>query len=132
MGQFRHHHSGKSRTWLCFGCVCRITLNVNMFQRYMLRSLLTQSFNIVNTPIILLFSKKWVPGNKAVSRNQRISISAFCLSTCWMLIILVFAKCFRTGFYTFSPSKNRLKLTDTVKSLIFSVPLYLGNLAFLT
>ena len=27
-----------------------------------LRSLLTQSFNIVNTPIILLFSKKWVPG----------------------------------------------------------------------
>ena len=31
-------------------------------QRYMLRSLLTQSFNIVNTPIILLFSKKWVPG----------------------------------------------------------------------
>ena len=33
-----------------------------MFQRYMLRSLLTQSFNTVNTPIILLFSKKWVPG----------------------------------------------------------------------
>ena len=33
-----------------------------MFQRYMLRSLLTQSFNIVNTQIILLFSKKWVPG----------------------------------------------------------------------
>ena len=33
-----------------------------IFQRYMLRSLLTQSFNIVNTPIILLFSKKWVPG----------------------------------------------------------------------
>ena len=32
-----------------------------MFQRYMLRSLLTQSFNIVNTPLILLFSKKWVP-----------------------------------------------------------------------
>ena len=33
-----------------------------MFQCYMLRSLLTQSFNIVNTPIILLYSKKWVPG----------------------------------------------------------------------
>ena len=33
-----------------------------MFQRYMLRSLLTQNFNIVNAPIILLFSKKWVPG----------------------------------------------------------------------
>ena len=31
-------------------------------QRYMLRSLLTQSFNIVNIPIILLFSKKGVPG----------------------------------------------------------------------
>ena len=43
MGQFRHHHSGKTKT-------------------IMLRSLLTQSFNIVNTPIILLFSKKWVPG----------------------------------------------------------------------
>ena len=28
----------------------------------MLRSLLTQSFNIVNPPIILLFSKQWVPG----------------------------------------------------------------------
>ena len=33
-----------------------------MFQRYMSRSLLTQSLNIVNIPIILLFSKKWVPG----------------------------------------------------------------------
>ena len=33
-----------------------------MFQRYMLRSLLTQSFNIVNTPSILLFFKTWVPG----------------------------------------------------------------------
>ena len=33
-----------------------------MFQRYMLRSLLTQTFNIVNTQIILLSSKKWVPG----------------------------------------------------------------------
>ena len=33
-----------------------------MFQRYMLLSLLKQSFNIVNAPIILLFSKKWVPG----------------------------------------------------------------------
>ena len=41
-----------------------------MFQRYMLRSLLTQSFNIVNTPIILLFSKKWVPGF-AAEDNKR-------------------------------------------------------------
>ena len=40
-----------------------------MFQRYMLRSLLTQSFNIVNTPIILLFSKKWVPGLAAEDNN---------------------------------------------------------------
>ena len=28
------------------------------------------------------------------------------------IILLVFAKCFRAGFYTFSPSKNRLKLAD--------------------
>ena len=40
-----------------------------MFQRYMLRSLLTQSFNTVNTPIILLFSKKWVPGVAAEDNN---------------------------------------------------------------
>ena len=26
--------------------------------------------------------------------------------------ILVFAKCFRAGFYTFSPPKNRVKLAD--------------------
>ena len=31
----------------------------------MLRSFVTQSFNIANTPIILLFSKKWVPGFSA-------------------------------------------------------------------
>ena len=36
------------------------------FQRYMLRSLLTQSFNIVNTPVILLFSKKWDPEVRSV------------------------------------------------------------------
>ena len=60
MGQFRHHRSGKTmalfwlRTWY--------HAQRYMFQRYMLRSLLTQSFNIVNTEIILLFSKKWVPG----------------------------------------------------------------------
>ena len=40
------------------------------FQRYMLRSLLTQSFNIVNTPIILLFSKKWVPGLAAEDNSM--------------------------------------------------------------
>ena len=57
MGQFRHHHSGKKRTMALFWL--RTSYHA---QRYMLRSLLTQSFNIVNTPIILLFSKKWVPG----------------------------------------------------------------------
>ena len=40
-------------------------------QRYMLHSLLTQSFNIVNTPIILLFSKKWVPGFAAEDNIKR-------------------------------------------------------------
>ena len=29
---------------------------------YVNRSLLTQSFNIVNSAVILLFSNKWVPG----------------------------------------------------------------------
>ena len=57
MGQFRHHHSGKTRTMAL--CWFRTSYHA---QRYMLPSLLTQSFNIVNTPIILLFSKKWVPG----------------------------------------------------------------------
>ena len=42
---------------LCFGCACRITFNVTCN-----RPLLTQSFRIVNIPIILLFSKKWVAG----------------------------------------------------------------------
>ena len=57
MGQFRHHHSGKSRTMALFW------LHTSYHaQRYMLLSSLMQSFNIVNAPIILLFSKKWVPG----------------------------------------------------------------------
>ena len=62
MGQFRHHHSGKTRTMTLFWLRTLYHAQRYMFQRYMLRSLLTQSFNIVNTPIILLFSKKWVPG----------------------------------------------------------------------
>ena len=37
----------------------------------MLRSLLAQSFNILNTPIILLFSKKWVPGLAAEDNTYR-------------------------------------------------------------
>ena len=43
-------------------------------QRYMLRSLLTQNFNIVNTPIILLFSKKWVPGLAAEDNRSKASL----------------------------------------------------------
>ena len=62
MGQFRHHRSGKTRTMALFWLRTSYHAQRYMFQRYMLRSLLTQSFNIVNTPIILLFSKKWVPG----------------------------------------------------------------------
>ena len=62
MGQFRHHHSGKTRTMALFWLRTSHHAQRYMFQRYMLRSLLTQSFNIVNTPIILLFSKKWVLG----------------------------------------------------------------------
>ena len=62
MGQFRHHHSGKTRTMALFWLRTSYDAQRYMFQRYMLRSLLTQSFDIVNTPIILLFSKKWVPG----------------------------------------------------------------------
>ena len=62
MGQFCHHHSGKTRTMALFWLRTSYHAQRYMFQRYMLRSLLTQSFNIENTPIILLFSKKWVPG----------------------------------------------------------------------
>ena len=73
MGQFRHH-SGKTRTmallWLCTSYHAQCY----MFQRYMLRSWLTQSFNIVNTLIILLFSKEWVPG-LAAEDNHNLSIT---------------------------------------------------------
>ena len=62
MGQFRHHHSGKTRTMALFCLRTSYHAQRYMFQRYMLRSLLTQRFNIVNTPIILLFSKMWAPG----------------------------------------------------------------------
>ena len=64
MGQFRHHHSGKTRTMALFWL--RTSYHA---QRYMLRSLLAQSFNIVNTLIILLFSQKWVPGFAAEDNN---------------------------------------------------------------
>ena len=65
MGQFHHHHSGKTRTMALFWS--RTSYHT---QRYMLRSLLTQSFNIVNIQIILLFSKKWVPGFAAEDNSN--------------------------------------------------------------
>ena len=34
-----------------------------------------QSFNIVNTPIILLFSNKWVPGLAAEDNNKYDSVN---------------------------------------------------------
>ena len=69
MGQFRHH-SGKARTMALFFLRTSYHAQSYMFQRYMLRSLLTQSFNIVNIPVILLFSKKWVPGFAAEDNTQ--------------------------------------------------------------
>ena len=69
MGQFRHHDSGKTRTMALFWLRMSHHAQRYTFQRYMLRSLLTQSFNIVNTPVILLFSKKWVPGFAAEDNN---------------------------------------------------------------
>ena len=62
MGQFRHHHTGKTKTMALFWLRMSYHAQRYMFQRYMLRSLLTQSFNIVNTPIIFLFSITGVPG----------------------------------------------------------------------
>ena len=69
MGQFHHHHSEKTRTMALFWLRTSYHTQRYMFQRYMLRSLLTQSFNMVNTQIILLFSKKWVPGFAAEDNN---------------------------------------------------------------
>ena len=71
MGQFRHQHSGKTRTMALFWLRTSYHAQRYMFQRYMVRSLLTQSSNIVNTPIILLFSKKWVPGFAAEDNTNR-------------------------------------------------------------
>ena len=62
VGQFRQNHSGKTRIMALFWLHTSYHTQRYMFQRYMLRSLLTQSFNVVNSTIILLFSKKWVPG----------------------------------------------------------------------
>ena len=96
MGQFRHHHSGKSRTMALFWLRTSYHAQRYMFQRYMLRSLLTQSFNIVNTPIILLFSKKWVPGFAAEDNNYLLQlrhqalIPSTCRSTLSNFTLLIF------------------------------------------
>ena len=70
VGQFRHHHSGKTRTMALFWLRTSYHAHRYMFQRYMLRSLLKQSFKVVNTPVILLFSKKWVPGFAAEDNSR--------------------------------------------------------------
>ena len=89
MGQFRHHHSGKTRTMALFWLRTSYHAQRYMFQRYMLRSLLTQSFNIVNTPIILLFSKKWVPGLAAEDNRTEESgvLSILVNSKCALVIV---------------------------------------------
>ena len=61
MGQFRHHHSGKTRTMALFWLRTSYHSQHYMFQRYMLRSLLTQSFNIVNTQITFVILQKVGP-----------------------------------------------------------------------
>ena len=63
-----------------------------MFQRYMIRSLLTQSFNIVNTPIILLFSKKWVPGFAA---EDNIHVFALYVDIEFVLLLPYIYTCLR-------------------------------------
>ena len=73
MGEFRYHHSGKTRTMALFWLHTLYHAQRYMFQRYMLPSLLTQSFNIVNTPITLLFSKKWVPGFAAEDNSRSLN-----------------------------------------------------------
>ena len=59
----------KTRTKALFWLSTSYHTQRYIFQCYMLHSLLTQSFNIVNTPVILLFSKKWVPGFAAEDNN---------------------------------------------------------------
>ena len=83
MGQFRNHHSGSTRTMALFWLLTSYHAQRYMFQRYMLRSLLTQSFNIVNTPIILLFSKKWVPGLAAEDNRSLLRWMSRILHISW-------------------------------------------------
>ena len=76
MGLFRHHHSEKTRTMALVWFRTSYHAHRYTFQHYMLRSLLTQSFSIVNTPVILLFSKKWVPG---LAAEDNIRIVCMCV-----------------------------------------------------
>ena len=57
MGQFRHNHSGKTSTPAVF--LLRTSYHVQRYmERYCAnRSLLTQSFNIVNTSYIVILKK---------------------------------------------------------------------------
>ena len=68
--QFRHHPSGKTRILALFWLPTSHHVQRYMKRCYVNRSLLTQSFNIVNTAVILLFSKKWVPGLTAEDNNH--------------------------------------------------------------
>ena len=70
MGQFRHHHSGKTRTMALFWLRTSYHAQRYMFQRYMFRSLLMQSFNIVNTPIIFVILQKVGPRFAAEDNMQ--------------------------------------------------------------
>ena len=98
MGQFRHHHSEKTRTMALFWLRTSYHAQHYMFQRYMLRSLLTQSFNIVNTPLILLFSKKWVPGF-AAEDNRTIGSARYepaLFPPCPTMRVLSYSNCQRS------------------------------------
>ena len=60
--EVRHHSSRKTSTPALFWLHTSYHVQCYMQRCYSNPSLLMQSFNIVNTPIILLFSKEWVPG----------------------------------------------------------------------
>ena len=71
VGQFRQNDSGKTSTPALFWLRTSYHVQRYMWRFYANRSLLMQSFNIVNTQIILLFSKMWVP-DSAAEDNIRI------------------------------------------------------------
>ena len=92
MGQFRHHHIRKSRTMALFWLRTSHHAQRYMFQRYMLRSLLKQSFNIVHAPIILLFFKKWVPGFAAEDNTTTTTTTAAAAVTVVVVVVVVVVK----------------------------------------